>query len=196
MSESLADFIDRMTAVTVNASEADWTSEVSIELPPEMLANLADLSRYMERDLESAKVKQVPGVLLVGGSPAQKQLAASAITGALKLRSFIVDARDIEALEPAARAAELDSLFTELVHFVVILYAEAIVSQQFLDALERRPKGTLLVATTDDRTVTDGPLARYFRSRMELSPPADGDAPRAGFRESLRAFAKNVGFRA
>jgi hypothetical protein len=197
VSESLADFIDRMTAVTVNASEADWTSEVSIELPPEMVVNLEDLARYLERDLESPKVKQVSGVLLVGGSPAQKQLAASTITGAMNLRSYIVDVREIEAMEPEARSAELARLFAEPAHFIVLLYAEAIVSQQFFDALDIRPKGALLVATTDERSLTEGPLARHFRSRMELTPPPEGvPAPRAGFRNSLKSFAKNVGFRA
>ncbi len=196
MSESLADFIDRMTAVKVEASQEDWTSDLSIELPPGMISNLQDLARFLERDLESARVKQVSGVLLVGGSPAQKQLAASTITAALKLRSHIVDVREIESLEPDAKAVRLEELFGDLAHFVVLLYAEAIVSQQFFDAIERRPKGALMVATTDDRSLTEGPLARHFKTRMELTPPPDGTAPRAGFRESLRSFAKNVGFRA
>jgi hypothetical protein len=196
VSESLADFIDRMTAVKVEASQEDWTSDLSIELPPGMISNLQDLARFLERDLESARVKQVSGVLLVGGSPAQKQLAASTITAALKLRSHIVDVREIESLEPDAKAVRLEELFGDLAHFVVLLYAEAIVSQQFFDAIERRPKGALMVATTDDRSLTEGPLARHFKTRMELTPPPDGTAPRAGFRESLRSFAKNVGFRA
>lgn len=196
VSESLADFIDRLTAVTVEASESDWTSDLSIELPPGMVSNLQDLARFLERDLDSPRVKQVSGVLLVGGSAAQKQLAASTITGALKLRSHIVDAREIEALEPDAKAARFEQMFHESAHFVVLLYAEAIVSQQFFDAIDRRPKMTLLVGTTDDRTLTEGPLARHFKTRMELTPPADGAAPKPGFRESLRSFAKNVGFRA
>ncbi len=195
MSDSLADFVDRMTAVTVQASEADWTDELSIELPQGMVRNLMDMARFLERDLDSERVKQVSGVLLVGGSAPQKQLAVSTITEALHLRSFIVDARDIEALEPSLRAAELAKMFDELAHFVVLLHAEAIVSQQFVDAIDLRPKGALLIATTDDRTLTEGPLARHFKTRMELTPPPEGTAPRPGFRESLRSFAKNVGFR-
>jgi hypothetical protein len=195
VSDSLADFVDRMTAVTVQASEADWTDELSIELPPGMVANLMDLARFLERDLDSEKVKQVSGVLLVGGSAAQKQLAVSTITGALHLRSFIVDARDIEALAPSERAAELTKMFGELAHFVVLLHAEAISSQQMLDTIDMRPKGALLIATTDDRALTEGPLARHFKTRMELTPPPEGTSPRPGFRESLRSFAKNVGFR-
>jgi hypothetical protein len=194
-SDSLADFVDRMTSVTVAASEADWTAKVSIELPPSMVANLLDITRFLERDLDSERVKQVSGVLLVGGSAEQKQVAASTITEALHLRSFIVDARDVEALEPSLRAAELTNLFSELAHFVVLLHAEAIVSQQMLDAIDLRPKGALLIATTDDRTLTEGPLARYFRTRLELTPPPEGTSGRSGFRESLRSFAKNVGFR-
>jgi hypothetical protein len=197
VSDSLADFVDRMTAVTVHASEADWTSELSVELPPQLAANLSDMARYLERDLDSARVKQVSGVLLVGGSAAQKQLAVSAITEALHLRSFIVDARDIEALEPSLRATELANMFGDVAHFVVFLHAEAIASQQILDAIDARPKAALMIATTDDRTLTEGPLARYFRTRMELTPPPEGaSSPLSGIRESLRSFAKNVGFRA
>jgi hypothetical protein len=106
-----------------------------------------------------------------------------------------VDARDIEALAPSERAAELTKMFGELAHFVVLLHAEAISSQQMLDTIDMRPKGALLIATTDDRALTEGPLARHFKTRMELTPPPEGTSPRPGFRESLRSFAKNVGFR-
>jgi hypothetical protein len=192
VSESFADFIEKFQGTTVFAPSSEWQDGIEAEIDDTLLSNLEEFARHLSRDLENDRIKQVPGLLFVGGSASDKQAAVSALTKMLNLRSVIIDVRELEALDGETRAERLAEFSEDLTHVVVLLHAEAIVSADLYDAIDRRPKNVLLVGTADDRALTEGPLGKRFRSRLELRAP-DGVARGRGFGESLRNLARSVG---